>query len=220
MQPDSSHIRVWEFAGAAHLEADWVREFTADAGKSYPGLPLEGCDGPSVMPSIVHSRGVRAALNVLNGWTRATNAEAPRSAPRLHLTVPNPSDDFSQSVDFERDPTTNLAIGGIRLPDVSVPAATLNGNRSDLDPETFGPGPQCYLSGSFDPWNLDTDSWDGQPGFDPSPRPEPDLHVLYATHRAYVRRVILAMEQSVHDGYLRPVDGARIVLDAGRASVP
>lgn len=68
---------------------------------------------------------------------------------------------------------------------------------------------QCGLVGSYDPWNRDADPWDGQPGLDPSPVPEPDLQLLYQTHPNYVQRVARAALQSVQDGYLRPTDAAR-----------
>ena len=218
LQPDSSHIRVWEFAGATHLETGWFREAAADDAKTYPGSSLDPCDGPPGIPSRVHGQGVRAALNALHNW--ANGAAPPRPAPRLSLQVPNPPDSFDQLVTFNRDPLTNLAIGGIRLPAVSVPTATLNGNRSDLDPQTLGPGGQCYFVGAYDPWDHDSDPWDGQAGFDPSPTPEPDLQLLYPSHQTYVERVAAAALQSVQGGYLRPADGVQLALDAVHARVP
>jgi hypothetical protein len=170
------------------------------------------------MPGIVHGQMARAALNSLNDWVNAR--EVPRPAPRVSLIVPNPPDSFDVPVVFNRDPATNLAIGGIRLPAVSVPIATLDGNRSDLDLKTLGPGAQCGLVGSFDPWNHDSDPWDGRAGFDPSPDPEPHLQVLYPTHEDYVQRVTAATARSIRDGYVRPADGARIVRQAVQAQVP
>ena len=217
-QRDSAHIRVWEIAGAAHLESNFMREFSADSDRTYPGFALPPCRGPRVMPGIVHGRVARAALNSLNIW--ATDQVAPRSAPRLSLNVPNPPDNFDVPVVFNRDPATNLAIGGIRLPAVSVPTATLDGNRSDLSAKTLEPGPQCGLVGSFDPWNHDGDAWDGRPGFDPSPTPEPDLQLLYSTHEDYVQRVAAATAQLMKDGFVRPADGTKIVRQAAHAQVP
>jgi len=161
----------------------------------------------------------RAALSPLNDWAR-NSGDVPPSAPRLSLFVPSPADDYSQLVTFNRDPATNLAIGGIPLPAVAVPVATLNGDRNAFDPQTLGPGGQCQFVGAYDPWNHDSDRWDGQAGFDPSPSPEPDLVMLYSTHTSYVLHVTAATAQSVRAGYLRPVDGARIVLDAVQAQVP
>ncbi len=218
LEPDSARVRVWEFAGATHLESGWLEELVADASKSMPGFALGPCTGPPAIPSLIHGQAARAALNALHDW--ATGGEAPRVAPRLSLFVPSPPDDFDLLVAFDRDATTNLAIGGIRLPSVVAPIATLNGNRSDLDPSALGPGPQCYFVGAYDPWNDDADSWDGLPGFDPSPFPEPALTVLYPTHFNYVERVGSAALKAASGGYLRPADAAKIVLDATRAQVP
>jgi hypothetical protein len=215
---DSDHIRVWEIAGATHLESNFMLEFAADGNKTYPGFALPPCRGPRVMPGIVHGRVARAALNSLNDWVN--DRQLPPSAPRLSLNVPNPPDNFDGPVVFNRDPATNLVIGGIRLPAVSVPTATLDGNRSDLSAKTLGPGPQCGLVGSFDPWNHDADTWDGRPGFDPSPAPEPDLQLLYPTHGDYVQKVAAATAQSIKDGFVRPADGAKIVRQAAHAQVP
>lgn len=220
LQPDSSQIRVWEMAGGTHIESGWLADLAADAVKSTPGFTLDPCDGPPGIPSLVHGPVERAALSALNDWANENQQQAPRSAPRLSLFVPSPSDDYSQLVTFNRDPATNLAIGGIRLPAVSAPIATLNGDRTTFDPQTLGPGGQCQFVGAYDPWNNDSDPWDRQLGFDPSPSPEPDLVVLYSTHATYVLRVTAATAQSVSSGYLRPADGAKTVLDAARAPVP
>jgi len=218
LQPDNRHLRIWEYAGATHIESGWLQELAADSNKSMPGFTLDPCDGPPGIPSLVHGQAARAALHALNDW--ANDGDAPRSAPRISLSVPSPADNFDQLVGFNRDPATNLVLGGIRLPAVAAPVATLNGNRTDLDWQTLGPGGQCQFTGSFDPWNHDSDPWDGQAGFDPSPAPEPDLQLLYPSHLSYVQRVTGAALQAVTAGYLRPVDGTKIVLDAVHAPVP
>jgi hypothetical protein len=220
LQPDSTHVRVWEFAGATHLETNWINELAADSIKSIPGFSIDPCDGPPGIPGLVHGQASRAALHALREWATDGSVAAPRSAPRLSLVVPDPADDFDQLVTFNRDPVTNLAIGGIRLPAVSVPTATLDGDRNDLDPAASGPGGQCNFIGSFDPWNHDRDAWDGQAGFDPSPTPEPDLRALYPSHGKYVEQVAAAAWQAISHGYLRPLDGARLSIDAARAQVP
>jgi hypothetical protein len=218
LESDTDHIRVWELAGATHLETGWFGEFAADMSKSAVGFALGACDGPPGIPNIVHAPASRAALHALNRW--ANDGELPRSAPRISLVVPNPPHNFNVPVVFNRDPATNLVIGGIRLPAISVPTATLNGNRTDLEPKTLGPGLQCFYVGSLDPWNHDGDRWDGKPGVDPSPTPEPVLQLLYPTHENYVDRVAIAASQSKEDGYLRPADAAQIVLKAEKSHVP
>lgn len=129
-------------------------------------------------------------------------------------------DDFNQLVAFDRDPATNLTVGGIRLPAVAVPIATLDGNRSDLEDAAQGPGGGCYFSGAYDRWNHDTDPWDGKAGLDPSPDPEPDLLTLYPTHDDYVRKITTASVRSVEAGHLLPEDAINVVLEAVRTPVP
>jgi hypothetical protein len=218
LQSDSSDVRVWEFAGATHLETGWFQELGLDINKSTPGFSLDPCDGPPGIPGLIHGQADRAALHALSAW--AGGGDAPRSAPRLSLNVPNPPDNFDEVVSFNRDPATHLIIGGIRLPAVAAPIATLDGDRSDLDPSASGPGGQCGFIGSYDPWNHDSDLWDGQAGFDPSPTPEPDLQLLYSSHQNYLQRVAGSALQSIKSGYLRPVDAAKLVIDARQAPVP
>jgi hypothetical protein len=158
-------------------------------------------------------------LHALRDWSSYGGVAAPRQAPRLSLNVPDPSD-FDQLVTFNRDPKTHLAIGGIRLPAVAVPIATLDGDRNDLDPAASGPGGQCNFIGAYDAWNHDADPWDGQAGFDPSSAPEPLLRALYGTHAHYLEQVVAASLRSVEAGYLRPVDAAKIGLEAAKAAVP
>jgi hypothetical protein len=100
---------------------------------------------------------------------------------------------------------------------VAVPIATLDGNRSDLDLDLPG---VCWDIGSIDPWNHDSDPWDGQTGLDPSPTPEPDLQLLYGTHTDYVLRVGAAAAGSVARRFLRPADALAAVAAAQKASVP
>jgi hypothetical protein len=218
LQPDTPNIRVWEFTGAPHIEADLIRDITAETNKSQPGQTPDVCVGPPTMPALVHGYGMRAALHALKDWVES--GRAPHSALRMSLTVPSAPDNFDQLVAFDRDPATNLTKGGIRLPAVAVPIATLDGNRSDLKDEAQGPGGGCYFSGAYDRWNHDSDLWDGKAGLDPSPDPEPELLTLYPTHSDYVRKVAGASVQSVEAEHLLPEDAARIVLEAVGRQVP
>jgi hypothetical protein len=218
LQPDTPNIRIWEFTGAPHIEADYIRDVTAETNKSQPGQTIDSCNGPPFMPALVHGYGLRAALHAL--WNWAENGRIPSSAPRMSLIIPTPVDDFNQLVAFDRDPQTNLTRGGIRLPAVAVPIATLDGNRSDLEDDAQGPGGGCYFAGAYDPWDHDSDSWDGHAGLDPSPDPEPELLTLYPTHSDYVWRITGASARSVETGYLLPEDAAKIVLESLKTPVP
>jgi hypothetical protein len=213
LTPDSAYIRVWEYAGAPHTDLGFAKDLLADVAKTTGSAGGETCDGPPNIGGIVTGPGTRASLTALSHWVNG--AGAPRRAPRMSLVVPD--DDW---VTFNRDPATNLVIGGIRLPAVAVPIATLNGNRSDLSDAANGPGDGCGYGGSYDPWNHDLDLWDGQAGMDPSPTPEPDLQMLYFSHQNYVERFAAAALQSVKDGYLLPTDGVTLALGATHAAVP
>jgi Alpha/beta hydrolase domain len=212
-------VHFWELAGAPHLEANWFTDLAADVNKSTPGFVIDPCDGPPGVPGVVHGPASRAALHALRDWSLYGGVAAPASAPRLSMNVGDPAD-FDVPVTFNRDPNTNLVLGGIRLPAMSVPIGTLLGDRAVLDPATLGPGGQCYFTGAFDPWNHDADPWDGQPGFDPSPSPEPDLKALYGSHQNYVERVVGASLKAVSLGYLRPLDAAKLGIGASKAQVP
>ena len=218
LQPDTPNIRIWEFTGAPHIEADLIRDITAETNKSQPGQTPDVCNGPPTMPALVHGYGMRAALHALRDWV--DNVRTPDSAPRMSLIVPSAPDNFDQLVAFDRDPATNLTRGGIRLPAIAVPIATLDGNRSDLDDDAQGPGGGCYFSGAYDRWNHDSDSWDGKAGLDPSPDPEPELLTLYPTHDDYVRKITTASLRSVEAGHLLPEDAVKVVFEAVRTPVP
>jgi hypothetical protein len=123
---------------------------------------------------------------------------APR-APRISTT--------SGAVD--RDPATGLAIGGVRLPDLSVPDRTLTGARPSPLQNLF-----CVLGGATDPWNGDADTWDGQAALDPSPTPEPVLADLYPTQVHYEFRYALAGLTQVLRGFILPRDLTEVVHTA------
>jgi hypothetical protein len=73
-----------------------------------------------------------------------------------------------------------LALGGIRLSQVSVPRALNDGDNTG---ESF-----CRLFGSYQPFD------------------EPTLEGLYPTHLRYVARVALADLRNVRAGHLLPAD--------------
>jgi hypothetical protein len=118
---------------------------------------------------------------------------------------------------INRDPATGNAIGGIRLPQLTVPIETLTGVRP---PTSVAGNPNCILFGATDPWDGDTDAWDGQPGVDPSPTPEPSLAALYGTKLNYLVRYELATWQSSLEGFLLWRDVPEVIGLARAANVP
>ncbi|GAA4601387.1 hypothetical protein GCM10023195_03470 [Actinoallomurus liliacearum] len=146
---------------------------------------------------------MNAALRHLTDW--AQGGAPPPSGPALDVDV--------------RDPSTGLAIGGIRLPDVTVPTRTLTGLR-----DTGGSGVFCGLYGARDPWNDDADPWDRHDAGDPSdpaapPNAEPVLSRLYPTHADYLSKVRAAAQASVNAGHLLPEDATTIVTAARNSGI-
>jgi hypothetical protein len=207
--PNTQHLAVWEVAGASHFDQREFDSLNPDLGKTFPGFSFyPSCAGAPINPGNTHAYAMHAALHALNRWMRS--GVLPAQSPRFNLTVPPPGD-FADDVIVHRDPHTGIALGGIRLPDVSVPIGTQTGLASD---------PNCFILGAFDPWDHDSDLWDGQAGVDPSPTPEPDLQLLYGTHSDYVVRVGVAAAGATAGRFLRPADALAVVGAAQKASVP
>src|SRR6478735_7739858 len=101
-QPDSSLLRLWEVAGAAHADRFQIGEF-----ESFLGCPDPVNRGQQAYV-------VRAALRWLESWARGGPA-AP-SAGRLSVVDGG----------FELDEVGNV-VGGVRTPVVDAPADVLSG---------------------------------------------------------------------------------------------
>ena len=210
-QPDSPTFRMWEVAGTSHADAYLLQQAGADAARS--GLPVTplNCGNPPINNG-PETFSVRAAIHALAQWTQL--GPAPLSAPRFTvqtITSPQPT------ALVARDPATGNAIGGIRLPQVAVPIATLSGIRPAL---AIQANPTCVLFGATDPWDGNIDAWDGQPGLDPSPSIEPSLGALYGTKLNYLFQYQQATLQSIFKGYLLQADMNQVNNLANAASVP
>jgi len=208
-EPDTSTFHVWEIAGMTHF--DPIIGGYADILKTYPGFadPFGGCTVPPPNPGIVGSYALRAGVTALNQW--ALHGVVPKSAPRFALK-PFPISGYTM---IYRDPATRIALGGIRLPPVAAPIATVSGYRPENADAACAPE-----AGAYDPWDEDSDPWDGQPGLDPSPTPEPVLQTLYPTHVDYVNQVSASAAAAVASGYFLPADAAAAVAQAKASSVP
>jgi hypothetical protein len=208
LQPDSRSFRMWEMAGTSHADQFLLRNGAPDSDTAPPD-PL-GCGNPPTNDGPQRFI-LRASLNALARWVR--REIPPPIAPRLSVTIPPPPG----APTLDRDPSTGIAIGGIRLPAVSVPISTESGERP---PGALSTNFFCILFGASDAWNGDADVYDGQVGFDPSPTPEPVLARLYPSKGVYVLRVLRAALGSVSRGFLRPADFPEIIQDAIDAEVP
>jgi hypothetical protein len=102
-QPDSTHVRLWEIAGAAHADLFQIGEF-----ESFLGCPDPVNRGQQAYV-------VRAALRSLEGWARGGPA-AP-TAPLLEV----------EGDGFVLDDNGNVR-GGLRTPVVDAPVQVLSGS--------------------------------------------------------------------------------------------
>jgi hypothetical protein len=208
LQPDSESFRMWELAGAAHLDQTYFAQQNEDLAKS--GLNFAFDCGPPPLNNGQQRYAVRAAIHALRLWTRF--GLAPRIAPRLSVDIPS----TPGPAVIQRDPMTGIAVGGVRLPVVAAPLETNTGERPAA---AIAAVPSCALFGATDPWNRDVDPWDGTE-LDPSGTPEPDLEALYPSHLDYVRAVGRAARDLMARGYLRPADAIEILHQAAGAQIP
>lgn len=205
-QPNSTYFRLWEHPGTSHANQVGI-DYTIRrlAANGVPATVFPECGTPPI-----NNLGVdpvyRSMLDAMHRWL--DRGVAPARAPRVEMSIPA---DPTVPATIVRDPVTGIAKGGIRMPDVAVPTRTLIGVRP---PATLGQFPTCFLFGSTDPWNGDGDAWDGDPRYDVSGTPEPDLAALYPSHAGYVAAVTRSAAGLVAQGFLLPSDAGDIIEGA------
>jgi len=178
-QPDSAHFRLWEVAGGAHSESPrWVVEVPPPLDHSMNCRdPINAAPGHAV---------VKAALHAIASWVR--DGKEPPKAPLLELVDPAAPDPIA------RDKFGN-AKGGIRLPEVVVPTASVNGLLNvSAAPAGAGNTPNfCRLFGTTVPFENDK------------------LKMLYPNHEAFVKSFDTAVDEIERSGFwLKPeADEAR-----------
>lgn len=208
LQPDSRHFRMWEIAGASHADQTLLADSLADGVKEGITTSLD-CGDPPINDG-PDRFAIRKAYSALAVWTR--QGQQPAIGPRMSVTIPA----VPGSPSIDRSTTTGLAIGGIRYPQIAVPTGTQTGERPA---GALAANPFCVLFGASDPWNGNSDAWDGKAGFDPSPTPEPDLHALYPTRTDYLVRVGLSTYRTLTAGFLLPADIPEVLTEAAKAPV-
>jgi hypothetical protein len=169
-QPAFARYRRWEIAGAAHAETPrWVAEVP-------PPLDMgQGCKDP--VNSAPHHAVVKAALAALTRWVR--DGVVPPQSPAIERgsdpAAPDP---------IVRDAHGN-AKGGIRLPEVEAPTASVDGGANTSAQESTAGGARnfCFLFGRTKLFDATT------------------LKSLYPTHDAFVRKFGAAADALVKDGY-------------------
>jgi hypothetical protein len=168
-QDDTDRIRLWEMAGTAHADA-----FTVGPLADLVPCGAKINDGPQRFT-------LRAGLRALDRWVRT--GEAPPEAPRLEVST------ASGKAVMVRDADGN-AVGGIRLPQVTVPVATLTG-----EPGPTG-GTICLLLGQTVP-------------FTPA-----RLAQLYPSADAYLAAYTTATDEIIASGFVVADDRAQVLADA------
>jgi hypothetical protein len=167
-QDPNAHYRRWEIAGGAHAETPrWVVEVP-------PALDMgQGCK--EAVNSAPHHAIVKSGLRALTRWVR--DGVTPPQSPAIEIGDPAAADPIV------RDKFGN-AKGGIRLPEVEAPTATVDGRRNDV--ANAAPGAQnfCFLFGHTIAFDAAT------------------LKSLYPTHQAFVDQFTKAVDALEKAGYL------------------
>jgi Alpha/beta hydrolase domain len=181
-QPDSSRYRLWEVAGTAHFDEDGLHALTGIPKEEMATTPPLGC--AQRINSAPQRYIVNTAIHDLARW--AAGGPAPPKAPPIAISVgPTPT--------IERDEHGN-ARGGIRLPQLETPLATLSGEPGG------GPG-FCSLFGFTAPFDAAR------------------LSSLYPTHQDYVKAFSKAADRAQRDGFLLPTDAREAKAAARRSAV-
>ena len=178
-QPDGPMFRLWEVAGTGHVDA-YENSLVGPIVGHDLGFPPLVCAEP--LNEAPHRYLANSAVDRLNAWV--TNGSPPPHAPAFIQIV---------NAGVVRDAYGN-AKGGIRLPQLEVPTATLTG------PGNSGPG-SCPVGGVTAPFDAAT------------------LHMLYPRHGSYVRRFVHATNDLQRAGFLLPPDAEDAKNRAAQSAV-
>jgi hypothetical protein len=178
-QPASDRYRRWELAGVAHAEIPlWVAE------PANPPSLGPGCASP--VNSAPHQVFVKAGLRALTSWVR--DGTPPAHSPDIRLTDPAAADPIA------RDEHGN-ALGGVRIPQLQVPTATLDGIPNSVAAGAGGAQNFCRLFGRTVLFDRET------------------LRRLYPTPESFVDPFHRAIDDLERAGYLLAPEA-----EAGRAA--
>ena len=187
-QPDDRFHRLWEATGTAHVDSDALKLFGYQEHSQTPQMIDPTCT--AAFNTAPESYLMDTAFADLRAWVDA--GRQPPQAPRMQLNA--------AGTDLARDASGN-GVGGIRLPQLDAPTATLTGtgNRpADSQPVSIF----CVLFGTTTP-------------FSPATRA-----ALYPTHATYVRAFTQATLRLQRQGFLLPEDAQEALFLAQQAPVP
>src|SRR4051812_3296847 len=214
-EPDNDHYRRWEIAASSHVTWKEYREsaplIARDKGSENP----RQCVKPPYS-RVSYYAAQNALYDHLEDWIRG--GPAPPASPRIQYA--------SDGHTLARD-ARGFAIGGIRLPDLTVPTALQTGENQGV---TF-----CILYGSREPFS-DAELLGRYPpraghvgeGGDAIQQSlearyplfsDAELLERYPTRASYVGKVDDAIQQSVEAGYLLPEDAVELCRQARQAQL-
>ena len=171
-------------AGTAHIDFDAWQELGPLQVRDLGAQPPLPCDLPP-LSRIPFYFAANAATEQLVRWFQ-DNIQPPSATQIEVLAVGQPNV-------IARDSFGN-ALGGIRLSQLAVPAATNTGVNS-------GKGPWCPLVGSFQPFDAAT------------------LDALYRNHGTYVSKVTQTTHDNLKNGFIVPEDAMATVQDAAHSDI-
>lgn len=183
---DSARFRQWEIAGTSHVDRHLraAREPVQlrDLGTSVQAAIAPKCEVAAIGTTTSAYMVEGAGLDRLVIWSQG--GPPPPSAPRLARQL-------DRDGHLERN-ALGLAVGGVRLPDVSAPVGLNVGKNGGVA--------ACGAQGYYQPFPLAR------------------LRALYPTAEAYRRAVEHAIRENVAAGFLSSQDGELIQRAADEAS--
>ena len=193
--PDTSHLRVWEIAGAAHADNYLFGLGLRDSGTLSIEELAKGfapttasASGALAKPTntgLPHHYVMQAAIVSIDRWLRT--GTAPPRGNRLEVTAGDPP---AYALD-----ANGLVKGGVRTPWVDVPTMRLAGGGNSG-------GPLAMLAGVAEPFDVAT------------------IDRLYPRgKKQYLERFKRSLDASIKAGFILPADRQEI-LDIAAASYP
>jgi Alpha/beta hydrolase domain len=187
-QPDSADYRLWEAAGTAHVDGNDLTLIGFQDHRQTPQDIDPSCTSP--VNTAPENYLFDTAYADLRAWV--SSGRQPPQAPRMQINA--------AGTDVARDSFGN-GIGGIRLPQLEAPTATLTGTGNA--PADSNPVSRfCILFGTTTPFDA------------------PTLAKLYPTHAAYVQQFTEAAKSLARQGFLLPADEQDALFTAQQAPVP
>ena len=191
-QPDSNSFRDWEIAGGSHIDAEEEMLQRIQAFKEWPlnspPLNFNVCTSP--MDDLDDQAVVDTALYDLGVWASVDGrGAAPPEFPVLEVNGA-PGTEATYALNSLGD-----TIGGLALPQITVPTETLHGLGNSGTAN-------CSLAGMASPFS------------------EAELKSLYPTHAAYVDKFTAAVRNAQRAGILQPYDAEAEIQQAQSSSVP